>query len=93
MNVTYVPDLDKADGQLGTGSNLVPIPESNVLITYVPNPNAADGQSILPVFLASISALDYIDYPGPPNLIPPALSHIVVDSNGQQWMYYSGGWN
>jgi len=65
------------------------VPESNVPITYVPNPNAADGQGVT----SGGGAPDYIDYPGPPTVVPPALVHIVVDINGQQWMYYNGGWN
>jgi hypothetical protein len=81
MNPTYIGD------PVGTGSNLTPIPESNVPITRVPNPNAADGQGVI------TGAPDYIDYPGPPTVVPPALANIVVDVNGQQWQYYQGGWH
>lgn len=36
---------------------------------------------------------DFINYAGPPVVNPPALQHIVVDSAGQQWMYWGGNWN
>jgi hypothetical protein len=35
---------------------------------------------------------DYIDYPGPPTVTPPAIQHVVVDSVGQQWMYWNSEW-
>jgi len=38
-------------------------------------------------------APDSINYAGPPILNPPALQNIVVDSNGQQWMYYAAAWH
>lgn len=38
-------------------------------------------------------APDSINYAGPPIVNPPALQNIVVDSNGQQWMYWGGAWN
>jgi len=37
-------------------------------------------------------AADYISYAGPPVVNPPALANIVVDSQGRQWMYWSGAW-
>ncbi len=39
---TPMPSPNKADGQPGTGSNAKPVRESNVLITYVPRPGAAN---------------------------------------------------
>ena len=89
MQLTYVPDPTKADGQIGTGSNLVPVFNQDMEITYVPNPNAADGAS----GGGTGGASDYIDYAGPPILTPPDLAHIIVDVNGQQWQYFQGGWN
>lgn len=35
---------------------------------------------------------DYIPYPGPPNITPPFVAFIVVDSNGRQWQYIANGW-
>lgn len=34
-----------------------------------------------------------IAYAGPPVDNPPALAPIVVDSNGEQWMFYAGAWH
>ncbi len=85
MVITHVPNVNKADGQPGTGSNAKPVVSPNMDPTYVPNPNKADGQPV-----AGGGAPDYIDYPGPPEDVPPVLAHIVVDSKGQQWMYYQG---
>lgn len=87
MQTTYVPNAQKADGQLGTGSNLRRVVSPGVKPTYVPSPNAADGAPVI------AGAPDYIDYPGPPIDVPPKLAHIVVDSEGQQWQYFKGGWN
>ena len=39
------------------------------------------------------TAPDYINYAGPPTSNPPALAHIVVDSNGQQWQFYQNAWH
>jgi hypothetical protein len=39
------------------------------------------------------AAPDSIDYPGPPVLTPPSLQNIVVDSNGEQFMYWAGAWH
>jgi hypothetical protein len=36
---------------------------------------------------------DYVNYAGPPTNNPPALQHIVVDSNGRQWQFYQSGWH
>lgn len=37
---------------------------------------------------------DFITVAGPPTNTPGATdSHIVVDSNGQQWQYYAGAWS
>jgi hypothetical protein len=36
---------------------------------------------------------DYIDYPGPPTVNPPALQNIVVDVNGQQWQFFNNAWS
>ena len=38
-------------------------------------------------------ASDFISYPGPPVVSPPLIAYIVVDSVGQQWMYYNNQWN
>ena len=38
-------------------------------------------------------APDYIAYAGPPTDNPPTLAHIVVDVNGQQWMFWNNTWN
>jgi hypothetical protein len=55
-------------------------------VTLVPNPGSADD--------ASSGADTHINYAGPPTENPPVtLAYIVVDTNGQQWQYYQGGWN
>ena len=38
---------------------------------------------------------DYYAFPGPPVGTPAAnnLQNIIVDVNGQQWMYWGGQWN
>lgn len=36
---------------------------------------------------------DSISYPGPPTVNPPQIDSIVVDSNGEQFMYWGGAWH
>lgn len=59
----------------------------------VPNPNAADGQPVIIGGGTAASVPDAIAYPGPPIINPPAILNIVVDTTGQQWMYYQGAWH
>jgi hypothetical protein len=34
-----------------------------------------------------------ISYAGPPTFTPPDGPSIIVDVNGQQWMYWGGAWH
>jgi hypothetical protein len=43
-------------------------------------------------WMLSGSSLDYISYPGPPTVVPPAVGYIVVDVNGVQWQYLENTW-
>jgi hypothetical protein len=84
MNATYVPNPNAADGQLGTGSNLMLIPEEYVgmVITYVPNPNAADGRGI------TISGNIFVYDGNPNNNVSCAGPGIVLGEGsavGQLW--------
>jgi hypothetical protein len=92
MDVTYVPNPNAADGHLGTGSNLNPIPEyySNVLITYVPNPNAADGRGV------SVGGGDNIKtWDGDPNgnvtMTGPGLVLGEGSTAGEMWFKITAG--
>ena len=91
MEVTYVPNPDAADGQLGTGSNLTPIPEyySDVLITYVPNPNAADGRGV------SLGSSNIFTWDGDPNgnvsCTGPGLVLGEGSTAGQMWFKITSG--
>ena len=76
MYATYVPNPTAADGQLGTGSNLIPIPESNVLITYVPDPNKADGKGV------SLASEDIFSWDGNPNGHVTAAGPAIVLGEG-----------
>lgn len=46
-----------------------------------------------PPVIQPVPVSNSIDYPGPPVEIPPAISAIVVDSNGQQWQYWMNEWH
>ena len=87
MSPTHVPDPNKADGRAGTGSNLTLVVSADMDPTYIPNPNKADGAPV------AAGAPDFISYPGPPRINPPALAHIVVDANGQQWQFFNNQWS
>lgn len=35
----------------------------------------------------------FINYAGPPVINPPFIANIIVDSEGQQWMFWGGEWH
>jgi hypothetical protein len=87
---TPVPNLAKADGQIGTGSNLQFIPES----TPVPNPEGADGMegtgsNVNFVPSSSNTVITYVPNPnkadgkgtgtGPTPPAPPAPTNLDID--------------
>lgn len=84
MQTTYVPNLNAADGKLGTGSNMKTVSNpTGPDPTYVPNSNAADGSDGTTGALAT----DYISYAGPPLQNPPIFQYLVVDINMRVWTF------
>lgn len=92
MDVTYVPNPAAADGHLGTGSNVVLLPETNVKITYVPNPNAADGQGVQ---IGGGGTGNIFAYDGNPNGNVTATGAGIVigegTSEGKLWVKVTAG--
>lgn len=43
--------------------------------------------------IGSATLPDYINYSGPPTIVPPAIQHVVVDIDGRQWQFFSNTWN
>ncbi len=76
MLTTLVPDPTKADGQIGTGSNLQIVNGYNMDPTYVPNPNRADGAGVV------IPAGNILEYDGNPNGVISATGPAILLGSG-----------
>ena len=90
MDTTYVPNLDAADGQLGTGSNMKVVSGGNMDPTYVPNPDAADGIGVVVSGSSNIFSHD-----GNPNGVQSCTGPGIVlgegSSLGDLWVKLTNG--
>jgi hypothetical protein len=77
----------------GAPTTQVPTGTSGTYYDYTNNVNYQWNPISNTWVLVGGGAPDSINYAGPPLVNPPALANIVVDSNGQQWQFYNGGWN
>lgn len=68
-------------------SGTIPLPTDTIRTLEVKILNALNAGG------GGSGAPDSINYAGPPIVNPPALQNIVVDSNGEQWMYFQGSWH